>query len=298
MFDRRASGMTAGGTEIGGVGAVEDHLSIGPVPVRTDALDVEAFASALGLQRGYGPVPLTFPIRWLSLPSIRGMVIRRLGLEQDAIVQQSQTFAYFEVLELDREYTFEVDARRERTPTDRAVLHGTVRDHGGNIIATLDTLLRTFRPSGARVAPPRTIQMADTGFPVIGTGQIDLTQTQRYAAASLDDNPLHSDLAAAHAAGLDGLIVHGMLAMGQIERALLRWLPEFRVDRFHGNFLRPLPVGNRLFFHGRVARGTADGKAKDLVLRVIVCTDGNQPVCISEVAADNTGRDRSAPGLA
>ena len=298
MFDRHTNGMTAGGSGLNGPDAVEDHLGIGPVPVRTDALDVEAFASALGLQRGYGPVPLTFPIRWLSLPSIRGTVIRRLGLEHDAIVQQSQTFAYCDALEPDREYTFEVDARRERAPTDRTVLRGTVRDRAGNIIATLDTLLRTFRPGAARVAPPRTMEIADTGFPIVETGPIDLTQTQRYTAASLDDNPLHSDLAAARAAGLDGLIVHGMLVMGQIERALLRWLPELRVDRFHGNFLRPLPVGSRLFFNGRVAKTTAEGYDEYLILRVIVCADGNQAVCIGEVGARNRGSDRRAPNSA
>jgi acyl dehydratase len=40
----------------------------------------------------------------------------------------------------------------------------------------------------------------------------------RYAAASGDHNPLHVDDAHARAAGLDGVIAHGMLVMGQLGR--------------------------------------------------------------------------------
>ncbi|MEI7770052.1 MAG: MaoC/PaaZ C-terminal domain-containing protein [Chloroflexales bacterium] len=40
----------------------------------------------------------------------------------------------------------------------------------------------------------------------------------RYAEASGDHNPLHTDDAHARAAGLDGVIAHGMLVMGQIGR--------------------------------------------------------------------------------
>ena len=49
----------------------------------------------------------------------------------------------------------------------------------------------------------------------IETGPIDVAQTQRYTSASLDDNPLHSDLATARAAGLDGLLrVASFMALG------------------------------------------------------------------------------------
>jgi acyl dehydratase len=40
----------------------------------------------------------------------------------------------------------------------------------------------------------------------------------RYAEASGDHNPLHTDDAHARAAGLDGVIAHGMLVMGALGR--------------------------------------------------------------------------------
>ncbi|WP_253708063.1 MaoC/PaaZ C-terminal domain-containing protein [Bradyrhizobium sp. WD16] len=267
----------------------QDHLGVGPIAVRTDAIDVAAFAAALGLRRGLGPVPLTFPIRWLSLPAIRSTVIRGLGLTGEAIVQQSQTFTYCAALATDCHYSFEVEARRERGSADRTLLRGTVRDSTGAVVVSLDTLLRTIRPGASRDAP-RPLSVPESRFPVIEAGPVDLAQTQRYTAASLDDNPLHSDLSTARAAGLDGLIIHGMLAMGQIEGALRAWLPGLRVDRIHGNFLQPVPVGSRLLFSGRVVKRTpsansADADAEELILRVIVCGTAGQAVCVSEAVA-------------
>lgn len=267
----------------------QDHLGVGPIAVRTDAIDVAAFAAALGLRRGLGPVPLTFPIRWLSLPAIRSTVIRGLGLTGEAIVQQAQTFTYCAALATDCHYSFEVEARRERGSADRTLLRGTVRDSTGAVVVSLDTLLRTIRPGVSRDAP-RPLSVPESRFPVIEAGPVDLAQTQRYTAASLDDNPLHSDLSTARAAGLDGLIIHGMLAMGQIEGALRAWLPGLRVDRIHGNFLQPVPVGSRLLFSGRVVKRTpsdnsADADAEDLILRVIVCGTAGQAVCVSEAVA-------------
>ncbi|WP_316176768.1 MaoC family dehydratase [Bradyrhizobium sp. SZCCHNS30591] len=282
------------GSDVSGPDSAQDQVSIGPIAVRADRADVAAFVSALGLQRGFGPVPFSFPIRWLSLPAIRPTVIGRLGLTDEIVVQQSQTFAYHEGLGPDRDYGFAVEARRERTPTDRTLLRGTVCDSEGRVVATLDTLLRTFRPDAARDAALRSRPMPDSSFPVIETGPIDIAQTESYAAASLDDNPLHSDPATARAAGLDGLIIHGMLAMGQIEGALRDWMPALRINRIHGNFLLPVPVGSRLLFSGRVVKRMpsdvpGSGRAEQLILRVIVSTDAGYAACVAEIAARHDG---------
>lgn len=282
--------MNPGDYDVSGPDNTQHQISVGPIEVRTDAADVAAFTSALGLQRGFGPVPLTFPIRWLSLPAIRPIVVSRLGLSGEMVVQQSQTFTYHRNLAADRDYNFTVEARRERMPADRTILHGTVRDSAGAIVATLDTLLRTFRPNATRNGEPRPRPLPDSSFPMIETGPIDVAQTQRYTSASLDDNPLHSDLATARAAGLDGLIIHGMLAMGRIEGALRDWLPALRVDRIHGNFLQPVPVGARLLFSGRIAkRVRAEPSAEELILRVIVSTGSGNAACVGEIAGRHDG---------
>jgi len=48
-------------------------------------------------------------------------------------------------------------------------------------------------------------------------------QITRYAAASDDDNPIHLDEAAALAAGLPGVIAHGMLSMGILGSVATEW---------------------------------------------------------------------------
>jgi acyl dehydratase len=42
--------------------------------------------------------------------------------------------------------------------------------------------------------------------------------TERYAAASGDDNPIHVDAVAARAAGLPGPVLHGLWSMAQVAR--------------------------------------------------------------------------------
>ncbi len=280
--------MSAGPAGATGRQAAATEVAIGPLTVRTDAADVDAFAHALGPHANYGPVPLTFPIRWLSLPAVRGEISRALGLDQTPLVQQSQTFDYARRLECDHDYAFALTARRAAPSPDRTVLHATIRDAAGNDMLTMDTVLRTLqtvRPAPAReTAAGRPPAAADDSIS-LRLDPFDLAQTQRYAAASLDHNPLHSDLDAARAVGLDGLIVHGMLVMGQFEPALAAWRPGLRVDRLHGTFLRPLPVGGRVIVSGRVVKTAADEGGERLVLRLVARSLAGDAVCVGEVTA-------------
>jgi len=64
-----------------------------------------------------------------------------------------------------------------------------------------------------------------------------------YANASGDQNPIHQDDAAAGAAGLPGVIAHGMLTMGLAARAVAEWAggPE-RVGELTARFAKPVVV--------------------------------------------------------
>lgn len=55
-------------------------------------------------------------------------------------------------------------------------------------------------------------------LPTLTLGPVTPALLARYADASGDHNPLHSDPAFAHAAGLDDVIAHGMLVMGLLGR--------------------------------------------------------------------------------
>lgn len=64
-----------------------------------------------------------------------------------------------------------------------------------------------------------------------------------YAAASGDHNPIHQDDTAARAAGLPGVIAHGMYTMGLAARAVAEWAGgPATVSGFTARFAKPVPV--------------------------------------------------------
>ncbi|WP_326568618.1 MaoC/PaaZ C-terminal domain-containing protein [Amycolatopsis rhabdoformis] len=74
-------------------------------------------------------------------------------------------------------------------------------------------------------------------FPI---GRADLV---RYAGASGDFNPIHWNDRAARAAGLSGVIAHGMLTMGLAARVLAEWAGGAdAVEQYRVRFRRPVEV--------------------------------------------------------
>ncbi len=72
---------------------------------------------------------------------------------------------------------------------------------------------------------------------------IDRAQLVRYAGASGDFNPIHWDEHAAKAAGLPGVLAHGMLAMALAGRVLTDWLEDpGQIVDFRVRFAKPLPI--------------------------------------------------------
>ena len=261
---------------------VDHAVQVGPIAVRTDAAAVEAFTRALGMKRGYGPVPLSFPIRWLSVPDMHDQIAKLLRVPPGLLVQWSQSFDYSDELEVDQEYSFAVVIQRKPTSANRITLFGVLRDRAGDVVMSSRTVLCVLTPgTGARTG--RLLPRAEAGpIPDFRIGPINSLQTQRYAAASLDNNPLHSDSDAARAAGLDRPIVHGMLVFGQFERVLMAWRRDLKVLRFNGTFLQPLPIDTGITLNSRVATRRRDNDGERLVVRIGVRTDEDIAVCVGE----------------
>jgi len=85
-------------------------------------------------------------------------------------------------------------------------------------------------------------------FPAV-THVVDASHIARYAELSGDYNPLHTDPEFARAAGFDGVIAHGPIALQTVFDAVARWLggdglpPSVRIDvRYRG----PVSVGDVL----------------------------------------------------
>lgn len=65
---------------------------------------------------------------------------------------------------------------------------------------------------------------------------ITKTQLVRYAGASGDFNPLHTDDEAAKAVGFDGVVAHGMLIMGILTQAVTEWIPRRQLRKINVRF--------------------------------------------------------------
>jgi acyl dehydratase len=80
-----------------------------------------------------------------------------------------------------------------------------------------------------------------------------------YAEASGDPNPIHIDVAFAHAAGMPDVLAHGMLLMAWLGRLLTNWAPQRDLREFGVRFSAMTHVGERITCAGRVV----DKKERD-----------------------------------
>ena len=79
-------------------------------------------------------------------------------------------------------------------------------------------------------------------------------QISAYAEASGDRNPIHLDEEAARAAGLPGVIAHGMLGMAQLANFVVAYAGDHRrIRRLRCRFSGMVLPGDTITFTGRVA---------------------------------------------
>ena len=270
-------------------GDLEDLIKIGPVKVRTDAPHVAAFAQALGFPDTFRSVPLTFPIRWLSLPNVRGEALRRLRYDQAKIVHWFQSFEFLQALERDRDYSLEIAVRRNASKPGDISIRNVLRDSAGNPLVRLDTGLRALVLRSGQKTSLRAPE--STGEPALRLefGPIDISQTRRYAAASLDDNPIHIDIDVARAHGLPNVIAHGMMVMGKFELAITGWRRDVQITRLSATFLQPLIASRSVALTGRLVKSRQSEGDEVSVLRLVAATDRNEVVCIGDASVRAIG---------
>jgi acyl dehydratase len=81
----------------------------------------------------------------------------------------------------------------------------------------------------------RKLNLGDS-LPSLTKEPITKVQLVRYAGASGDFNPLHTDDSVAQKAGLKGVIAQGLLIMGFIGQAISRWVRPKELKRFKVRF--------------------------------------------------------------
>jgi acyl dehydratase len=115
------------------------------------------------------------------------------------------------------------------------------------------------------------------------TKHVTTEQIRRYAEASGDRNPIHLDETFARAAGLPGVIAHGMLTMAFANQMVTDWLGDRSLlKRLQGRFAGMVLPGDDLTCSGSVA--SRDEKTRHVVINLIVTNQRGERVVNKGVA--------------
>ena len=118
-------------------------------------------------------------------------------------------------------------------------------------------------------------------LPPLSKEAVTRVQLARYAGASGDFNPIHLDEPYAMAAGMGGVIAHGMLSMAFLAEAVARWSGPASVARIEARFKSIVRPGDSLTVRGTVVEATE----ADRTVRLRLQCDNQEGVTVTEGAA-------------
>ena len=130
----------------------------------------------------------------------------------------------------------------------------------------------------------RSVPQAGEEIPRLEKEPIGKLQLLHYAGASGDDNLIHVDAETAHAAGLPGVIAHGMLSMGFLGQLLTDWAGAGAVLSISVRFSRMVGLGDRLTCRG-VVRGVRE-EPGGAVVRLLVYAENQAGERVTEGDAE------------
>ncbi len=226
---------------------LENH-SFGRNPLRVCVENVSDFVRATGddPERWTEAAPPGFMAAAMFV--VASDLLRQLA--DRSVIHGEQTFAWHRPLQMESELDVlgTVTRVRERGGVDFVDFDVEVTDQGG-VVAEASSL---FLVSGEFGSGPHAAERAepapdDDGNP--GPGQLSVSRADlvRYAAATRDWNPIHWDHDAAVAAGLPGVVTHGLLqatwAFGAVSRLRSGTAPLRAAKvRFRNPLLAAIPV--------------------------------------------------------
>ncbi len=190
----------------------------GPVPYRITAERVHDFIAATGddPERWRAAAPPGFAAALLF--GVAPLLIADPDVRESTrvLVHTEQRFAWLRPLAVDTALILEGEVTRVRSrgAVSFVELEVTATREGEPVLSSHSTFLMGSEPAaepGPDRGEPEVAEgpAATAGTATVrGASRLDLV---RYAAASGDFNPIHFDHDAARSAGLDGIVVHGLL---------------------------------------------------------------------------------------
>lgn len=110
-------------------------------------------------------------------------------------------------------------------------------------------------------------------LPDLRFGPVTRAMLARYAAASLDFNPIHIDADFAVSAGQDDVIAHGMLTFGLASRLVAEWAGPERISRLTGKFTALTRVGDLITVSGHVRAIETGAAGPEAVVELVARVD-------------------------
>lgn len=211
------------------------------------------------------PAPPAFPFVVATPPLTEVMLDPALGVDMAMLVHAEQEHRYFVPIRAG-------DRLRVDTALERVDLADTGHNFTVAVVLTKPTgepaaevrSKMLIRKSGSGAKPPKQPEPVTTPEYLFEVHQaVDDDQTQRYAEASGDRNPIHLDRSAARRSGFPAVVLHGMCTMAFASKALLDELaggdPE-RLRRLSVQFARPVFPGQTIATRAwRIDRPGHDG---------------------------------------
>ena len=230
----------------------------GPFPYRTDPEKVSEYAAAVGADPAESSAPksLAGALLFVVAPHLLGD--DRAGDSTRSVIHGDQSFTWHRPIPLGAELAVsgKVTRVRERSGVFLTGFQMDVVDAEGPLVTGNSTFLMsgTGTPAAGgrqRTEPdPLAGSVREVGGSleeepsVVGHFSASRADLVRYAGASRDWNPIHWDHAAAVAAGLPGVVVHGLLQSAWVVEAAVQLGLDPAAARFR--YKRPLGAGVRV----------------------------------------------------
>lgn len=235
--------------------SIEDlqGVTYGPFPYRTDLEKVAEYAAITGAEPPDASAPKSLAGALLFTVAPHLLFDERAGEATTSVIHGDQGFVWHHPIPIGVELAVSGTVTRVR---ERSGVYFTAFDldvsQGGSSVVTGSS---TFLMSGGETTPAgggeeRTEPLPLAGSvrevsgelteetSVVGRFAASRADLVRYAGASRDWNPIHWDHAAAVAAGLPGIVVHGLLQSAWVIEAASRLGLEQTSARFR--YRRPL----------------------------------------------------------
>ncbi|MEX2588300.1 MAG: MaoC/PaaZ C-terminal domain-containing protein [Actinomycetota bacterium] len=203
---------------------------------------------AFNSERPVAPPAFAFVV---ATPGLRDVMLDPdLGADMAMLVHAEQDHRYF--LPIRAGDRLRVETKLEEVdlaPTGHTfTVAASLANQDGRLAAEARSKM-FIRKTGTGAKAPKQESGEAPEYLVEVAQQVDEDQTQRYAEASGDDNPIHLDRQAARQSGFPGVIVHGMCTMAFASKVLLDNLAggdPGRLRRLSVQFSRPVFPGQTI----------------------------------------------------